>query len=94
MVLQAKEGLDCIEGSGISLKNVQLLTGNTNSVINIHNSRNITLDQIIYKPGVELLINITGEKTGNIHLLNTDTSYAKNKVQFNSGAAEKALQYK
>lgn len=94
MVLQAKEGLDCTEGSNIVLKNVQLITANTDPVMNIHNSKNITLDKIGYKSGAELLMNITGEKTSKINVMNTDASKAKNKVQFNYGATAEALEMK
>jgi polygalacturonase len=91
MVLQAKDGLDCTEATGLHLKNVKLITENTNPVMNIHNSKDITLDKIGYKNGAELLLNVTGEKSANINLINTDASKAKNKVEFSFGATEKAL---
>ncbi len=91
MVLQANEGFDCTEGTDIQLKNVQLMTAGTGPVINIHNSKNILLDRISYKEGVELLLYVTGEKTEKISLLNTDTSKARKKSRFDFGAADKAL---
>ncbi len=91
MVLQAKEGLDCTEGSNIQLKNVKLITDNTNPVMNIHNSKNIVLDKIGYKEGAELLLKITGEKSEKISLQNTDTSKARKKVEFNYRAKENVL---
>jgi polygalacturonase len=91
MVLKAKEGLDCTEGSNIELKNVQLLTDNTNPVMNIHNSKNIVLDKIRYKNGAELLLNVTGEKSEKIQLKNTDTTKTKKKVEFNYGAVDKMM---
>jgi polygalacturonase len=90
MVLQAKHGLDMTEGSNITLKNVHLITNQTNPVLYVHNSRNITLDGIKYNQA-ELLLNVSGEKSSNIKLNNTDASKAKEKIKFEFGASEKAL---
>jgi polygalacturonase len=94
LVLQAKDGLDCTEATGLHLKNVKLITDNTNPVMNIHNSKNISLDQIGYKNGAELLLNISGEKSSGIQLIHTDVTKAKNKVTFSSGASENSLEKK
>ena len=91
MVLQADQGLDFTEASGITLKNVQLITSNTNPVLNIHNSKNITLDRIGYKAGSELLLNVSGEKSSRIQLINTDATKAKKKLETSYGADEKAV---
>lgn len=91
MVLQAKEGLDCTEGDNIQLKNVKLITDNTNPILNIHNSKNIMLDKIGYKDVAELLLNISGEKSEKISLKNTDASKAIKKVTFEYGAKENIL---
>jgi polygalacturonase len=94
MILKTREGLDCTEGSNIELKNVQLLTDNTNPVMNIHNGKNIVLDKIGYKDGAELLLSVSGEKSFGINLINTDASKAKTKVEFTFGATEKAVSVK
>ena len=91
MVLQAKHGLDMTEGSDITLKNVQIIARETNPILNIHNSSNITLDKIQYKNGADLLLNISGEKTKGVKLINTDTNNAKKKVDFTFGATDAAL---
>lgn len=91
MILQSDQGLDFTEASGITLKNVRLLTANTNPVLNIHNSKNITLDQIGYKAGSDLLLNVSGEKSSKIMLINTDGSKAKKKLETSFGADEKAV---
>jgi len=88
MVLQANDGLDMTEGSGIALKNIQLITKNTNPVMNIHNSKDIVLNKIGYNSGAELLLNVTGEKTSGVVLKDTDASKAKKKVEFGFGAGE------
>ncbi|HEY0676827.1 MAG TPA: glycoside hydrolase family 28 protein [Chitinophagaceae bacterium] len=90
MVLQAKHGLDMTEGSDITLRNVQLITSQTDPVLYVHNSKNITLDNIKYLQA-ETLLSISGEKSGNIRLHNTDASKAKQKIRFEFGATEKSL---
>ena len=90
MVIQAKHGLDMTEGTNITLKNVNLITAQTNPVLSVHNSRNITLDGIKYSQA-ELLLNLSGEKSSNIKLNNTDASKAKEKIKYGVGASEKAL---
>jgi polygalacturonase len=94
MVLQAKEGLDFTEASNIKLKNIQLLIDNTDPVASIHNSENISLDQLAYPADATLLFNITGEKSRNILVTKTDASKAKSKVEFSYGANNSALQLK
>jgi hypothetical protein len=90
MVLQAKEGLDMTEGTGIVLKNVQLITENRNPVMNIHNSQNIALTNIRYKDA-EVLLNVTGEKSKDIVLTGVDIKKARRVVEFGYGATEKAV---
>jgi polygalacturonase len=93
MILQANEGLDMTEGSGIALKNVAVYSRNTNPVLNIHNSKNITLDKISYN-NAELLLNVSGEKSIGIVVVNTDRSKAKKAVEVNYGAKEDAVKMK
>lgn len=93
MVLQADEGLDMTEGSGITLQNIQLITKKTNPVMNIHNSRNITLSKVGYK-SAEVLLNVTGDKSAGISLSGTDTSKAAKGVEFNFGATPDAVKLK
>ena len=91
MILQANEGLDMTEATGIRLKNIELVTNNTKPVMNINNSTDITLDNIRYTNNAELLLNVTGEKSKGIKLTATDVKKAKKPVEFNYGAAEGAV---
>lgn len=90
MVLQAKQGLDMTEGSNITLKNVYLVTKEIDPVMNIHNSQNITLNKITYN-NADLLLNVSGEKSKGLKLLNTDVKKAKKSVEFTYGATDGAL---
>lgn len=94
MVLQAKEGLDMTEGSDITLRNIQVITKNTDPVLNIHNSRNIVLDKIGYNNDATLLLNVSGEKSKGIILSKTDANRAKKKFEFTYGANENVLTVK
>ncbi len=90
MVLQAKHGLDMTEGNDISFVNVKLVTANTDPILKVHNSKNISFDKMQYNQA-DLLLSISGEKSSNIKLRNTDASKAKEKIKFEFGATEKAL---
>lgn len=93
MVLQADEGLDMTEGTNITLKNIQLITKNTDPVMSIHNSQQITLKKIGYRDNADLLLRITGDKTKGITLSETDASKAKKKVDFDYGAKENVFKW-
>ncbi|MGZ5191657.1 MAG: glycoside hydrolase family 28 protein, partial [Flavisolibacter sp.] len=54
MVIQADQGLDMTEGSGIVLRNVTLYTKQTDPVLNVHNSHNIMLVNIKYMDASEV----------------------------------------
>jgi polygalacturonase len=94
MVIRAKEGLDFTEANNIKLKNIQVITDNTDPVASIHNSQNLSLDQLNYPANSKLLFSVTGEKSGNIMVTKTDATKAKNKVEFTYGANSNALQLK
>ena len=91
MVLQADEGMDMTEASQFNIQNVTLITRNTNPVLNINNSNNISLFKINYNNNAEVLLNVTGERSNGIVLLNTDTKKAKKSVTVGYGAKEEAV---
>jgi polygalacturonase len=90
MVLQSNKGLDMTEGTNITLKNIQLITKETDPVMNIHNSQKILLNRIVYQPA-DVLLNVTGEKSTDIVVSATDASKAKKTVELNYGAKEGAV---
>lgn len=51
----------------------------------------LTQNKIAYKPKSEVLLNISGDKSKNIQLVQTDTTKAKNKVTYTFGAIESAV---
>jgi polygalacturonase len=88
--LQAKHGLDMTEATGFMMRNVQLDIKETNPVLNIHNSRNITLLNIEYG-SAELLLNVSGEKSTGIKVLATDKSKAAKGLELSYGAGPGAV---
>jgi polygalacturonase len=90
ITIQANKGLDMTEASNIVLKNVQLVTKDVNPVMNIHNSQNITLNNIRYNPA-DLLLNVTGEKSNGIAVTATDKTNAKKDVEVSFGAKQSAV---
>ncbi|GAB2535076.1 glycoside hydrolase family 28 protein [Spirosoma aerophilum] len=79
-VLQSHKGLVCIEAENIRLKNVSLLSS-SKTIMQVQNSRNITLDHIVYTPTADLLLHIAGDRSKAIRLLNTDTTRARKQVE-------------
>ncbi|TDE16619.1 glycosyl hydrolase family 28 protein [Dyadobacter psychrotolerans] len=92
-VMQANKGFICIEGENINLKNVSLFTKDK-TVMQIQNSSNVTMDGITYSDNRDLLLNITGDRSKSIKLLNTDDKKAKKSIEFGGNASSKALSRK
>lgn len=94
MVLQARKGIDIQEASGITFKNIKIISEETNPVVDIVHSDNLVFDKISYKAKAELLFRISGDRTKNISIKDTDASNAKEKVQYELGATEKSVTLK
>lgn len=78
--LQANKGLVCVEGENINLKNITLLTKEM-TVMQVQNSKNVTLDKITYSPNKDLLLKISGNRSKDIKLINTDTKNVKKAIE-------------
>ena len=94
MVLQANKGIDIQEASGIQFKNIKLVLAETNPVVDVLNSDNITFDRLSYKEGSDLLFRIGGDRASGINIKNTDATKAKQKIQYEFGATEKSVTIK
>src|SRR6187401_3204460 len=91
MVIQAKKGIDVQEASGITFKNIKIISAETNPVIDIVQSDKLVFDNITYKNGSELLFRVSGERSGGISIKNTDAAKAKEKISYELGANEKSV---
>lgn len=72
--IQSQKGFECIEGSEISLKNAVLFCDDK-TVINVQDSKGVVLDNIQYKPA-DVLLKVSGSRSANLRLINTDTKHA------------------
>jgi polygalacturonase len=94
MVLQANKGFDIQEATGISFKNIKVISAETNPVIDVVQSDKLVFDNITYKDGAALLFRISGDRSSGVTIKNTDASKAKQKVSYELGASEKSLTIK
>lgn len=92
VTIQAKKGIEIIEASGISLKNVNVITADTNPIVYIQNASNVNISGLQYKNGAELLFNIKGEKTKAVKITGTDVSKAKKTSAFGEEVNKSALE--
>jgi Glycosyl hydrolases family 28 len=94
MVLQADKGMDIQEATGISFKNIKVVSAETNPVIDIVHSDKLLFDNITYKDGADLLFRISGDRSNAITISHTDTIKAKEKIRYELGATEKTVTIK
>ncbi len=92
MVLQATEGMDIQEATGITFKNIKVISKNTKPVIDIVQSDQLVFENITYQQDAALLFRVSGERSASINIKKTDPSRAKEKIVFELGATEKAVQ--
>lgn len=92
-VLQADEGIDIQEASGITLNNLTMISKNTNPVAYILNSDNITLNNFKYKDSADVLLMVQGNNTKDIIILNTDITKARLKLQAGFGVTGAAVKW-
>lgn len=94
MVLQANKGIDIQEATGLTFRNIKMISNDTSPVVDVVQSEQLIFDRINYKDGSELLFRISGERSKDINIRNTDASRAKEKVVYELGASEKSVSIK
>ncbi len=92
MVLQANNGIECDEASGIQFRNIRVQTKDTNPVLYVLNSDDVIFDKLQYNDNAALLMQIQGDRSSNIRILTTDTRKAKQKLVTDYGANEKMVE--
>lgn len=92
VTIQSKKGIEIIEASGIFLKNVNVITDDTNPVVHVQNGTNINFSNLQYKNGAELLFDVAGEKTKGVKVTGTDVSKAKKASTFSKEVNKSALE--
>jgi len=92
MVLKAAKGVELTEAQEVHLKDIRLVTSESDPVIYVENSSQLTFDHISYNPGAVLLFSINGEKCSAIRVRDTDGSKAVRSAAFQYGAVPKTLE--
>jgi len=92
VTIQSKKGIEIIEATGIFLKNVNVITEDTNPIVQVQNSNNININGLQYKNGSDLLFSITGEKSKGVKVSGTDVSKAKKTSTFGDEVNKSALE--
>ncbi|MFD1628875.1 glycoside hydrolase family 28 protein [Pseudopedobacter beijingensis] len=93
-ILEAKTGIEIIEGTNINLKNVRLITQGNNPLIFIENSKKVNIDGLKSDKKEPMLISISGDRSGDLVLKNSEITPSKDKVEFNYGAKASILKTK
>lgn len=94
MLIQARHGIEMSEATGITFKNVEVIIPDTNPVVDVLNSSNVTFDKLKYPMSSELLFRIGGDRVNNISVTNTNVADAKQTSQFEFGAKDDVLKIK
>lgn len=93
MVLQSRKGADIQEASGMTFRNITLLSRDVNPVIDILQSDNLVFENIRCTDRPELLFRVSGDRCANIRISKTDGSNAKQKIAFELGATEQSVRF-
>ena len=94
LVLRARKGVEIIEAQGIALKDIRLVTSDSNAVVYVENSSNLDFKDIHYTGNADLLFSINGDKCADIRVKGGDRSKAVHDAAFQYGAMASALQQK
>ncbi|MDE3249084.1 MAG: glycoside hydrolase family 28 protein [Bacteroidota bacterium] len=93
MVLQATKGIDIQEADEIRLKNVTVLSKQTNPVIDLVQSRNIIFDHLEVPGSTEQLLRAGGDRVKNIRFTGGNTAALKEKTSIELGASQTEIHY-
>lgn len=91
--IQSGIGIECTQANNISFSNIKLLPQKTDPVILVDNSSNISFNDLQYNKGVKNLFKLTGKKTKNIIVSNTNKNNADTFLTTAKDASENALMY-
>lgn len=91
MVIRAKTGIDIQEAENIQIKDLELFTENNNPVVDIIQSRKITINGLKFPSMAELLLRVSGERSSDIRLIETETGRAKKAMLTELGARPEAI---
>jgi hypothetical protein len=91
MVLQSKHGMDIQEASGISFKNIQLLSKHTQPAIDIVQSDKLIFENIRFGKDVVLPFRVSGERTADLFIKGTSMKGSGGSIVYELGATDKMV---
>ncbi|QEK53064.1 glycoside hydrolase family 28 protein [Pedobacter aquae] len=91
ITIKSKIGIELIEATNINLKNIHLVSDQTNPLILVENSKQINISGLKSDTEIQNLITLSGDRTEAVSLTGPSVITAKDKVKFNFGAKPKSL---
>lgn len=91
MVIQSKDGIDIQEATGIQLNNVAVYCSNTNPLLYVLNSDQVSADHLKFSEPVNFLLQAQGPRTKNILIKNSSIDKQKTKIEIGYGADSKTI---
>ncbi|MEJ6980029.1 glycoside hydrolase family 28 protein [Pedobacter sp. P351] len=92
--LRTERGIEIIEAENISLKDIRVITSQTNPVVYVESSQSIIVDKLLYSKNSELLCKVNGERSKSIVISNTNTQTVKHRIVAENGAKESSVTLK
>jgi hypothetical protein len=92
LVLQADEGIDIQEATGIHLKNISIDEKNKNPLVYVLNSNDIQIQKFDYSTNADLLLQSHGPRSKNISIELNKKQKPKSDIGF--GADSKTIEIK
>ena len=92
--LKTDKGIEILEAENISLKNLKVITDETNPVVYVESSRSIAVDGLEYNQNSDLLCKVNGDRSKDISFTNTSTDKVKSRVEAENGARSNSVKMK
>ena len=91
LTIRARKGIEISEASDVAFNNMRLFTSDTKPVADIANSRNISFGKVDFPVASDVLFRISGERSSDISVANSNMNSPKQKVEFAAGAGENSF---
>ena len=88
--VSAENGVTLIDVDGIQLNGCRF-DAKTSPLISVSQGQNVTMKDGEYPNTTGVLVKVSGEKSGNIHLINVDAAKGKNAIEIGGGAKAEAV---
>ncbi len=94
MYIRSDIAVELQDAEGITLKNITLAPKQTEPVVQITNSKNISFEDIRFPKASPVLFRLSGDRVGDIRVTGSDAAGASNRVVAEFGASAGVLQWK